>query len=255
MFPSNGESPWRPSSPWSAVSSLLTLAVLMLPNGCSNREPPRPSAGESATEPFDWNREMSGVADGSLKKLAAASYAATPDEFRLLARGCDSLEGLEFDNSKIDAATLAEVLASLPGLKILKLTGPVGDDELRAIAALPHLEILNLPQGRFGDEAFSALSRLASLQLLRFHSPRVSDAGMAVVPELPSLRFLHLIDVPITDGGLDDLTRCPHLESFYLDGGLCTDEGLSAFIRKMPKLHFHWNQLHLPDDPKSHRHN
>ncbi len=117
--------------------SVLTLAVVFLSNGCSNREPPRPSAGESAKEPFDWNREMSGVADGSLKKIAAASYAVTPEEFRLLARGCDSLEGLEIDNSKLDAAALAEVLASLPGLKVLKLTGPVGDDELRAIAALP----------------------------------------------------------------------------------------------------------------------
>jgi hypothetical protein len=98
------------------------------------------------------------------------------------------------------------------------------------------------------------LAGLKELELLRFGSPHISDDGLAVVSTLPSLRFLPLIDVPITDAGLQHLHSMSGLESFYLDGGRCTDEGLYALLRALPGLHFHRDQLHLPDDPHRHPH-
>jgi hypothetical protein len=69
-----------------------------------------------------------------------------------------------------------------------------------------------------------------------------------------SLRFLHLIDVPITDAGLAHVSGMTWLESFYLDGGDCTDAGLRGLLQALPELHFHRDQLHLPDDPHAHPH-
>ena len=44
------------------------------------------------------------------------------------------------------------------------------------------------------------------------------------------------------------------LESFYLDGGRVTEDGLMALLEALPKLHFHRDQQHLPDDPRADDH-
>jgi len=130
----------------------------------------------------------------------------------------------------------------------------VGDAQLRELAGLENLEQVNLRRGRFTDEGLQVLSTLPNLTHLRFHSPEVTDAGMAHIRKMEKLRALHVIDTPITDRGLEHLYGMSWLESFYLDGGNCTADGLAELLENLPELHFHLDQLHLPDDPKKHPH-
>jgi len=95
---------------------------------------------------------------------------------------------------------------------------------------------------------------LNELVLLRIGSPNLSDFSIETVAKMTSLKFLHLIDVPITDAGLKHLYGMEHLESFYLDGGRVTEDGLTALLEAMPKLHFHRDQQHLPNDPRANGH-
>jgi hypothetical protein len=158
---------------------------------------------------------------------------------------------LELDQSQISPDVFASTLMKLTSLERLKLTGPTNDADLQTIATLPKLEILNLTQAEITDQGLLVLSDHPMLNFLRIRAPRVTDAGLANICRIPRLRFLHLIDVPITDAGLKSLATLNRLESFYLDGGNCTEAGLSRLIQQLPDLHFHWNQLHLPSDPKA----
>ena len=126
----------------------------------------------------------------------------------------------------------------------------VTDEQLSDLTGLDGLRRLNLPNSQITDAGLETISSaVPQLELLRLGSPRITDAGMSEIPRLKQLRFLHLIHVPITDAGLKPLHEMTWLESFYLDGGKVTDEGLSELIKKLPELHFHRDQQHLPDDP------
>ena len=77
---------------------------------------------------------------------------------------------------------------------------------------------------------------------------------MAALSQLKELRFLHLIDVPLTDASLPILEGLSSLQSLYLDGDRCTEKGLHGLLQKRPDIHFHRDQLHLPDDPNADPH-
>jgi len=136
-------------------------------------------------------------------------------------------------------------------LRLLHAT--VGDDDLPGIEPLHGLRRINLPRSRLTDAALAKFAELPELIQLRIGSPQITDDGMHHVAHMRKLRFLHLIDVPITDAGLVPLHKMTWLESFYIDGGNVTDDGLSRLLEKLPKLHLHRDQLHLPDHPH-HRH-
>lgn len=132
---------------------------------------------------------------------------------------------------------------------------PVSDAQLEELAGLEKLKRINLADSAITDEGLALIAKHApQLELLRLGSPNITDAGMSHVAEMKKLRFLHLINVPITDAGLKPLATMSWLESFYLDGGKATDEGLSELILAVPKLHFHRDQQHLPNDPRKDKH-
>lgn len=187
-------------------------------------------------------------------KIEISEAIVTEDQFRQLLTECNGLEVLLLDRTEVSPETLSKVLPQLTSLRQLKLGSTVPADAFPHIAGLRNLEVLNLPDARCGDQELALLSALPRLKLLRLHSPALTDAGLHALPQFPSLRYLHLINTPITDAGLTSVAQCEHLESFYLDGGNCTDEGLSALLKERPKLHFHWNDLHLEDDPNKHPH-
>lgn len=207
------------------------------------------------------------VVEASLEEQLAAIEAGETFEVRLrqtplqpedcprLLAVAGRLRVLEMNRSELSPQALGDLLLKLPELRQLVLWGEVDTASLEVIvAAVPRLKVLNLPEGVFDNAGLSLLAELRELELLRFQSPHVDDAGLTELSRLPELRFLHLIDVPITDAGLPAIAALERLRSFYLDGGACTEEGLSELIRQSPRLHFHWNQLHLRSDPQRTRH-
>lgn len=144
-----------------------------------------------------------------------------------------------------------QALKNLPQLKLLHIGGAITDEHLREIASLSGLKTLNLSRSQVSDTGLKELARLENLRLLRLSSSKVTDEGMGAIAELRSLRGLHLVGIPITDKGIDTLGRMTWLESFYLDGGTASDDSLYRLIKAIPGLHFHRDQLHLPNDPNA----
>lgn len=169
-------------------------------------------------------------------------------------RGLTGLEALSLTHADL-SDKIADVLSTLEGLRQIRLEkAPIGDNSARAISKLPQVSSINLPNCIVSDEGIKAWPSLNELVLLRIGSPNLSDTGFETVAKMSSLRFLHLIDAPITDVGLKHLYGMEHLESFYLDGGRITEDGLTALLDAMPKLHFHRNQQHLPNDSRANDH-
>lgn len=236
------------------IRSLLSATAMLLAASCIDSAPPDSRADSNSTSPIEsWEKQVAHVRDGGSRTISFARAAVTRDQWAKLTEGCANLVVLEFDARDLTIDDLG-VLADLPGLKRLKLVGPVDDAALQKVSSAVNLTAINLPHGQFTDEGLAVLASLEKLELLRFGSPQVSDEGLAIISRLPSLRFLHLIDVPITDAGLLHLHGMEQLESLYLDGGHCTDEGLRKLLHSLPELHFHQDQLHLPDDPLAHPH-
>ncbi|MCA8983997.1 MAG: hypothetical protein KDA76_09575 [Planctomycetaceae bacterium] len=231
-------------------SCLLFLLALSM-TGC------RP-AGESESPAFvkreyTWEQRIEGVRAGDFDQVIELDESITHEQFQMLETCREELRHLEIGQAELNAADW-ELLSRLENLDWLRLDFSVSDMALESIAKLPHLRILNLPDGEFGDAGLAHLTSLRELELLRFHSEAVTDAGLVHVAGLPALRYLHLIQVPITDVGLKALHQARTLESLYLDGGQATDAGLAALLQALPELHLHKDQLHLPEDPHAHEH-
>ena len=242
------------SSRWRWFPCWVVLATMAA--GCLEGEQSVDSASPTVTlgtEIVSWDEQVAAVRDGTSNVIRYADVSLAPEQWQELAKGCESLETLEADFRSLTAEDLS-ILSELPEIKRLMLTGPLDDSALNQISQISQLEILNLPDAVFTDDGLATISSLSHLELLRFSSPHVTDVGMNAIARLPSLRFLHLIDVPITDDGLKPFHEMSQLESFYIDGGQCTDEGLRELLTALPELHFHRDQLHLPDDPLDHPH-
>lgn len=229
------------------------LAALMIVSGCDAPAPEEPPAAVAALQEPSWTDQLNAVRSGTATEIRVTATPVSPDELAMLAEGCEALEILDIESIEPAPEDLA-VLNSLPALRRLRLGFEVDDAMLRQLSTLPSLQFLNLPNGTFSDEGLSALVELPHLELLRFRSPNVTDAGLPTIAAMPALRFLHLIDVPVTDEGIAALHGMTQLESLYIDGGRCTDDGLRALLEALPDLHFHRDQLHLPDDPHRHPH-
>ena len=229
-----------------------SAGVLALLLGCADSDRQQPATPVAPRE-VPWAEQVDLVRAGEADAVRAPLAAVTPAQWSMLAQQCESLEILEADVSRLSPDRLHEV-AGLPRLRQLVLHGPIDDEWIRQIVTIKGLRNLNLPDAEFTNAGLEELADLPELELLRFRSPHVSDEGMQTIASFPALRFLHLIDVPITDEGLLPLHQMTELESFYLDGGRCTDAGLRRLLEALPGLHFHRDQLHLPDDPHSHPH-
>jgi hypothetical protein len=232
-----------------SVASAVVAALIV---GCTDQGEPPPRTPVEPRE-VPWEKQIEAVRAGEAESVRMSLSAVTENQWAMLTQQCQSLAVLEADVSLLEPNALEE-LKALPHLRQLVLHGRVDDAWIHQIAALSGIRHLNLPDAQFTNAGLRTLAALPRLELLRFRSTHVNDEGMRTVATFPALRFLHLIDVPITDEGLAHLHGMADLESFYLDGGRCTDAGLQDLLQALPQLHFHRDQLHLPDDPHAHPH-
>ncbi|MFO1004734.1 MAG: hypothetical protein U0929_02150 [Planctomycetaceae bacterium] len=196
-----------------------------------------------------WTEQINAVANGPSTQIVL------PD-LNIPARFLSDLKPIaerltELNLSGDDLAQGINEIAGCPHLKILHLRTELGDAEIGRLAQLHELEVLDLPLAlHVTDKGIQALSQHPKLKLIRLRAPQLSDAGLPTFATLPELRWLHLMEVPLTDRGLEVFRSMARLESLYLDGDRATDEGLSNLVLARPDLHFHRDQLHLPEDPR-----
>lgn len=201
-----------------------------------------------------WEMQLDRVRRGDSNFINIYESPISPAQFAELTSGCQKLTRLDLTVQPLDDEAFQRVLSELSNLEQVRLTGPINDTQLKTIAKLPKLRVLNLPAATFSDEGLMSLSGHTQLELLRFSSPNVTDDGLRLIRELPSIRHLHVISTPITDAGLKHLYGIQRLESFYVDNVNCTEAGLAELLKELPELHFHINELHIPGDPKTHPH-
>ncbi len=229
------------------VCAWLASALICVQAGCGSKterteERPVPSIHE----------QVLAVQSGDSREIRSNVPIDEAGFFQL--RGLTGLEVLSLTDADL-SDQVANILSSFEGLRQIRLEkAPIGDQSAKAISHLPRLSSINLPNCIISDEGIKDWPLLNELVLLRIGSPNLSDSAFETVAKMKSLRFLHLIDVPITDVGLKHLYGMEHLESFYLDGGRVTEDGVMALLEAMPKLHFHRDQQHLPNDPRANDH-
>jgi hypothetical protein len=86
--------------------------------------------------------------------------------------------------------------------------GPiVSDDELRLVARLPNLEVLNLCFADVDDSGFAHLQELSNLRSLNLAHSNITDGGLRRLRSLTTLNYLHLDGTRTTPAAVDDLAK------------------------------------------------
>ena len=145
---------------WKSLRGLAGLRVLVLERGV---------VGDSEAEILATLPDIERLVLRQ-SPLSDAGFAALAD--------CRSLADLNVPQAACTAAGV-ERLASLPGLKSLRLGGSTlqGPEVARAIATLPRLRSLHLIDVAIGDEGLAALAEVSTLRNLYLDAAGVSDAA------------------------------------------------------------------------------
>src|SRR5581483_5322938 len=201
-----------------------------------------------------------------------------------------ALEHLAFGGNKMSGAALP-LLKALPALKELRLSGQqrtdsglwsvaLTDFNVRHLAALSQLEVLDLGETTLTDRGAAELATLKNLHTLDLHGTRITSKGLATIATLPKLRHLKLwkakgiddaaipifqqmhelqaLEIPetnITFVGLKDLANKPNhkLEHLFLGGLDLTSEQLDELRQLMPSCCITWWQKPAIEYPETGR--
>jgi len=235
------------SIPIPQVCIFVTCAMVCVQGGCNSRT----NVTEESPS-ISIHEQVLAVQNGSSREIRSNSAIDEAGLGQLA--GLTELEVLSLTRAEF-SDEFADTLSSLVGLRQIRLENAfVGDRSAKAISKLRNLSSINLPNCKISDDGLEDWPLLDDLVLLRIGSPNLSDVALTTVAKMKSLRFLHLVNVAITDAGLKHLYSMDQLESLYIDGGSVTEDGLSALLLVMPKLHFHRDQQHLPNDPQANDH-
>jgi uncharacterized protein (TIGR02996 family) len=170
------------------------------------------------------------------------------------------LRSLVLRNSQFwpsDSATLAGIIATLPKLESLNLSGnPIGDAGLEALAASPSFATLTelilradgIPEiDRISGLGAAALARsphLSKLESLDLSGHNLNDAGFIELAESPTLNALTTLDVSHNDIGLmgplpyerlAQSLQLPAIKQLVLDGNRI-DVASAVALTQMPRL-------------------
>lgn len=101
-----------------------------------------------------------------------------------------------------------------------------GAEELRLLAGLEHVHMLDLREAAVTDAGLEPLARLDELELLNLGRSNVTDAGLRHLRGLESLTYLYLSETKIGDAGLAHLAGLDALAQLDLRHTEVTDAGL-----------------------------
>lgn len=113
------------------------------------------------------------------------------------------------------------------------------DNDLKQLAKLPRLEMLDLTNTRITGAGLAHLKGLNNLRVLSLWKTRVDDSGLDNLKGLTKMRQLVLDETKVTDGGLVHLKGMTELEEWLgLTDTKVTDQGLQALtgFKKLKSL-------------------
>lgn len=107
------------------------------------------------------------------------------------------------------------------------------------MAKCPKLEEFGFAGSTVGDDGLKALAAVKSLRTVVGYHTRITDAGLAHLTELPELRAVHVgpqFSMRLGDAGLATLCRVLTLERIEYDETILTHGGSLKQLRSLTKL-------------------
>jgi acetyl esterase/lipase len=102
------------------------------------------------------------------------------------------------------------------------------DEDLKALGAVEHLEVLKLDATGVTDAGLEHLSGLTGLRWLYLERTRITDAGLRALKPLRALTILDVAGTAAGDAGLERIARLESLAGLDLTGTRVTDAGLRS---------------------------
>ena len=93
--------------------------------------------------------------------------------------------------------------------------------------------------GNVTDADLKELAALKQLQLLDLRGTQVTDTGLKELAALKQLQMLSLCETQVTDTGLKELAALKQLQDLSLLGTKVTDAGVAELQKALPKLKIH----------------
>jgi hypothetical protein len=214
-------------------------------------------AARLPSEPFELVAvELSGCAavrDADLAHLSGVSTLAALDlaDTTIGDAGLAQLEGipaltsLTLTGTKVSDRGVARVVERCPMLKRLDLGHTACTSGVAAaIKPLHQLEGLSLAGLPIGDAQLRQIAAQRDLKTLDLTATAITAKGLAALDPLSSLINLVLTDTAVGDEGAAALTRCQQLEIVALNGCELSDAALEPLAR-LPRLGW----LEIKDNP------
>lgn len=132
------------------------------------------------------------------------------------------------------SAPRAEDGASMPNGEAASPLG-VSDDDLKHLAGLPGLSVLELWSPRITDAGLVHLAKLKNLTSLDLMQTQITDKGLEHLNGLERLTKLYLFGTRISDAGIEKLASLSRLDTLDISNTQITEQGCEKLKRKMPK--------------------
>jgi len=127
-------------------------------------------------------------------------------------------------------------LAGLHQLAVLELSGrPITDEGVKSLAGLGVLQELYLENTAVTDKSLATIESLGNLEVLAMPKTKVTGPGLAHLVALSNLRVLNFTDCEIGDDALKPLEKMPHVEVLAIPGTKVTSAGL-AHLKSIVRL-------------------
>jgi hypothetical protein len=203
---------------WTTLQSLPHLEHICTPYGLTDAE----MAGIATLQTVN---EMEIVADrltdaglGSIAKLR-------------------NLQVLHLEGTPMMTDEGLKVLATLPRLRHLRLSGPFTDQGLAHLATAPSIKALWLETPRATEEGLRHLAQIGSLERLTVPwLDQITECGLTYLRTMPRLKALGVGDARSLDAGVVALASLSNLEVLALKGSPALGDSALKSLPAMPKL-------------------
>ena len=146
-----------------------------------------------------------------------------------------------------------KTLSKFRNLESLSLWGTtVTNDDIRQLAGLSNLRMIDLAFTDVTGESLRTLSSLKKLVSVRLEGCDVKDEHLVPLAEMPQLAMLYLGRTKVTDAGLKHLRGLRNLNLLQLSDCAITDAGLAS-LGDLPVIQHLWlsRTIRYGDDDRS----
>jgi hypothetical protein len=172
----------------------------------------------------------------NLEYLACRGERFRTEHFQRVGR-VRGLQTLAIRGSDVRADDLS-CLGELEYLKSLELDGTFVGVNYGVLAELPRLRFVSLTGPGIDDGVAAAVGRSKSITSVRLSGADLTDDGVRAITRATQLRSLTLIDAPdVTNASIRGLGELPRLETLELPSIRIDDHGLDELLRlELPEL-------------------